>query len=97
LVQGSVYRAGGDSRCCAAAGAVDVYWEEIEVKMVTVKNRIAAYLEPAIEEKLRQYQQASGLNDSEVVNAIFAEFFSVSNLRKIIREEIKTYMENHND
>lgn len=66
--------------------------------MATAKTRIAAYLEPTIEEKLREYQKTVGLNDSEAINAILAEFFSVSKtlgvttLRKIIREEIQAYL-----
>lgn len=67
--------------------------------MTTTKTRVAAYLKPEIEQKLREYQQSTGLNDSEALNAILGEFFevskslNVSTLRKIIRQEIETYLQ----
>lgn len=66
--------------------------------MTTSKKRVAAYLDPSIEEAFRKYQAEAGMNDSEAINAILGEFLGVSKtlkistLRKNIREEIDSYL-----
>lgn len=68
--------------------------------MATSKTRVAAYLNPLVEDKFREFQKSQNIpNDSEALNLILSSYFGVSKevvnysqLRKLVRQEVDAYL-----